>query len=173
MLACHGAICSTQLRFSSVARAKQCGRATEQHTRHGRSGRCPRTSMQMFCCEHREEMSNEERRLLILLQCLDDCCCWGTVELMLDVELKSKVDGSVNEDRIPASASKKMNKSPCSARCWPSCHAAGKRLLLHGIFSSVLSNPPGYITRLPCPRVRPRGHTTQRARREIFKLSLS
>ena len=31
----------------------------------------------------------------------------------------------------------------------------------------------GYITRRPCPRVLPRGHTTQRARWEIFKLSLS
>ena len=30
----------------------------------------------------------------------------------------------------------------------------------------------GYINRRPCPRVRPRGHTTQRARGEIFKLSL-
>ena len=29
----------------------------------------------------------------------------------------------------------------------------------------------GYINRRPCPRVRPRGHTTQRARGEIFKLS--
>ena len=36
----------------------------------------------------------------------------------------------------------------------------------------------GYILllnpgRLPCPRVLPKGHTTQRARGEIFKLSLS
>ena len=30
----------------------------------------------------------------------------------------------------------------------------------------------GYITRRLCPRVRPRGHTTQRASGEIFKLSL-
>ena len=29
-----------------------------------------------------------------------------------------------------------------------------------------------YITRWPCPRVRHRGHTTQRARGEIFKLLL-
>ena len=36
-------------------------------------------------------------------------------------------------------ASKKMNKSPRSSRCWPSGHAAGKRPLLHGIFSK----PPG------------------------------
>ena len=30
----------------------------------------------------------------------------------------------------------------------------------------------GYMNRRPCPRVRPRGHITQRARGEIFKLSL-
>ena len=39
-------------------------------------------------------------------------------------------------------ASEKMNKSPCSSRCWPSGHAAGKRplrhALLHGIFFFVL-----------------------------------
>ena len=40
-------------------------------------------------------------------------------------------------------ASKKMNKSPCSSRCWPSGHVAGKRPLLHGIFFPVFSNPPG------------------------------
>ena len=36
-----------------------------------------------------------------------------------------------------------MNKSPCSSRCWPSGHAAGKRPLQHGIFFSVFSNPQG------------------------------
>ena len=56
-------------------------------------------------------------------------------------------------------ASEKMNKHPCSSRCWPSGHAAGKRPLLHGIFFLTLR---GYINRRPCPRVRPRGHTTQR-----------
>ena len=42
---------------------------------------------------------------------------------------------------------RKMNKSPCSSRCWPSGQqaddAAGKLPLLHGIFFSVFSNPPG------------------------------
>ena len=55
-----------------------------------------------------------------------------------------------------------------------SCPAIqGKRPLLHGIFFSLFSNPPGDIIRRWCPRVRPRGHTTQRARgpgpSEIFK----
>ena len=40
-------------------------------------------------------------------------------------------------------ASEKMNNSPCSSRCWPSGHAAGKRPLLHGIFFLLFSNPPG------------------------------
>ena len=40
-------------------------------------------------------------------------------------------------------ARKKMNKSPCYSRCWPSCHPAGKRPLLHWIFFSLSSNPPG------------------------------
>ena len=43
-------------------------------------------------------------------------------------------------------ARKNMNKSPCSSRCWPSGHAAGKRPLLHGIFFSLFSNPPGVYT---------------------------
>ena len=77
--------------------------------------------------------------------------------------------------------SRKMNKSPglfrLASRCWPSGHAAGKRAkrpLLHGIFFPVFSNRRKChgITRRPCPRVRPRGHTTQRARGEIFKLLL-
>ena len=49
-----------------------------------------------------------------------------------------------------------MNKSPCSSRCWPSGHAAGKRRpLLHGFCREVTVTLP-----------------RQRARGEIFKLSL-
>ena len=61
-------------------------------------------------------------------------------------------------------ARERMNKSPCSSRCWPSGHAAGKRPLLHGIFFLYSRTRRGYINHRPCPRVRPRAHTTQRAR---------
>ena len=72
--------------------------------------------------------------------------------------------------------SKRKNEQiPLFFRCWPSCpgHAAGKRPLLHGIFSSFSSRTRrGYMNRRPCPRARLRGHTTQRARGQIFTLSL-
>ena len=46
--------------------------------------------------------------------------------------------------------------------------------IISEIFFSLFSNSPGVYNRArrPCPQVRPRGHTTQRARGEIFKLSL-
>ena len=59
-------------------------------------------------------------------------------------------------------ASKKMNKSPCSSRCWPSGHAAGKRRLLHGI-CFLSRTRRGYTIGRCCP-----GGTCG----EIFKLSL-
>ena len=72
-----------------------------------------------------------------------------------------------------------MNKSPCSSRCMAARPFSGEtaiasNLLLHGIFFLFSSRTRrGYmINSRPCPRVRPRGHTTQRARGEIFKLSL-
>ena len=66
-------------------------------------------------------------------------------------------------------ASEKMNKSPCSSRC---CLAAVQRGNGHGYRFLYSRTRRGYITRLPCPWVLPRGHTTQLARGEIFKLSL-
>ena len=47
-------------------------------------------------------------------------------------------------------------------------------LLAYYIESSFLSSRTrqGYVTRWPCPRVLPRGHTAQQARGGIFKLSL-
>ena len=85
MLTCRGAAYSTRRRFRSVGPAKRCGHAAaaEQQARRGRSGRRSRT--------------------LILLRFLDICSCWGTFALMLDVEVKCEVDGSVNEDRVPSS----------------------------------------------------------------------
>ena len=38
-----------------------------------------------------------------LMLCLDNCRCWGNFELMSDVEVKSEVDGGVNEDKVPSS----------------------------------------------------------------------
>ena len=71
-----------------------------------------------------------------------------------------------------------MNKSPC--RVLP---AAGLAAMQRGnrdghcyMESSLFFSSRtcwGYINRRPCPRVRPRGHTTQRARGEIFKLSVA
>ena len=70
---------------------------------------------------------------------------------------------------------KKMNKSPCSSRCGPGLAAPGpaaagtspSKVLL------FILRPLGIISWRPCTRVRPRRHATQRARSEIFKLSLS
>ena len=78
-----------------------------------------------------------------------------------------------NDSRNMASrSSEKMNKSPCSSCCWPSCHAAGKRPLLHGIFFSVFSNQHGVHNPPAVPSGAAQGHTTQLARGEIFKLPL-
>ena len=102
------------------------------------------------------------------------------VGALLNWRVKSEVDGSINEDRIP-----------CSTRMWQARRgkkwtnplvlpAAGLEAIERGnchyyIESSILYywTLQGYITRRPCPRVLPRGHTTQRARWKIFKLSLT
>ena len=52
-----------------------------------------------------------------------------------------------------------MDKAPCSSRCWPSCHAVGKRPLLHGIFFFSSRTRRGYINRGCCPAgILPSGH---------------
>ena len=75
-------------------------------------------------------------------------------------------------------ASEKMNISPCSSSrvpLRPSGPAAGTSPLLTSkvlLSRSSYSSAAQIISRWPCPRVRPRRHATQRARSEIFKLSL-
>ena len=67
---------------------------------------------------------------------------------MSDVEVKSVVDGSLNEDRVPSSTriyraeQAKNEQIPLFfLLLLPSGDAAGKRPLLHRIFFSVFSNP--------------------------------
>ena len=87
--------------------------------------------------------------------------------------------GSVRRDRVPTSTrmwraerAKKMNKSPCSSRCSLAAMQRGIGHELHWILFAVFQNSPGYLSGSARPRVRPRGRATQRARGEIFKLSL-
>ena len=54
----------------------------------------------------------------------------------------------------------------------PSGPAAGTSLLLTSKVLLFILRPLGILSWRPCPRVRPRRHATQRARSEIFKLSL-
>ena len=93
----------------------------------------------------------------------------------------TKVRGTVTShcSRQPDAEVARGRRSGGGSSCHESGHSPsvlqGKRplLLVHGIFFSLFSNPPGDIIRRRCPRVRPRGHTTQRARgpgpSEIFK----
>ena len=55
---------------------------------------------------------------------------------------------------------------------WPSSPAAGTLPSLTSKVLLFILRPLGIISWRPCPRVRPRRHATQRARSEIFKLSL-
>ena len=54
----------------------------------------------------------------------------------------------------------------------PSRNPGPTRVLMPLSGSWPRDGSPGYNPELPCPRVRPRRHATQRARSEIFKLSL-
>ena len=68
-------------------------------------------------------------------------------------------DGDVAAAWQPGRSGRTRNKGICSKK------------KLEGIV--VYSLPLGIISQLPCPRVRPRRHATQRARSETFKLSLT